>query len=456
MSVAIEEGHEPNTPIKSRMAERGWSSSPQASVERETDMPDNVKAVPKSSAVDSANGGGSRMLPARDGRLPVSASNALGHAVLLMIWATLTSSSALKLASPAVAEDMRATGTCAYQHGYNTQLNMLLTPSNLRLGTFRVELELPDFSRRATIQSHLRYSAILSQVLMSALPRETRGLCQSYVDPSYFPDLYVYLKRKNSFGILEEDRSFCSNAFLSAIQQAHPDMSTIARAAFDEEKRALAVIPHSEAVRSLWTSLASIYERDSALNALTSVKPSDFRSIDADDFIVWLDRQKKVRRDQMFDLPACESETDRQRSLHSGVVPRGVISVFVRNDVAPPLRALRHLVVLRGSQGVDQVATATREADQVCTKEVSIRLDNRPGENASEAVRIKCVGIRPFHVDDWLAFYCDPQDCQSEGAEQAAMSAIVRYLGALVISKSGGGDLLRLEPYEINIEQEMK
>ena len=132
------------------------------------------------------------------------------------------------------------------------------------------------------------------------------------------------------------------------------------------------------------------------------------------------------------------------------MIPPGVVSVRVTRSEFATTRSLRYLVVVGNNKEVLRAPGATPD---VCKTEVTISAAKRLGANGGETVQISCSRwVWPFHADGWIAFYCDPKDCQSESAEEAAMAAIAQDPDVLALARGNPDAGGPRGPYLVNIE----
>jgi hypothetical protein len=316
-----------------------------------------------------------------------------------------------------------------------------------------------------SVQEHAKHLAIFGRLLKDALSATTRGLCDADMHIGFYPDLHVFLMRNSTSGTLESDRSDCLLALLGSLRQIRPDEAMLKDAVLRAMKDTVHwLAPTSvaiEATADVFDALTHIYDANTVMSALVSVRLPELTSVDFNSFLSWLDRQNAERREALIPLQTCVAHAGsrtrgvlirRRPELQSGVVPPGVIKLTLDRSNILTRRPLRRLVIV----GVSKELAEEKPFKPCEHKTITIPSTRSLSRDGTIAVPIQCVQMTPVYTDWWVAFYCDPNDCQSEIEEKTALEEIARSRELLTILSARSSGTPARGPYLIEVDPQSK
>jgi len=331
---------------------------------------------------------------------------------------------------------------CRHAAAANGKFYSLLTPPDLQLGDQLLRLPEPELDKGESVQTRLLFIGILGELIAAQMPKRTNGLCRVFADRTYFPDLYLFVSRTNRSHPADADRASCMSALhnlllyddkveaadLRRAQESLLKNDVLARSSQDIKARTIWL---------LWRTLAHIYPVDTTLGALISWEPRQPRDKDVTEFASWLFAQRD--HFSFASLSTCDEPSDLRRSFAGSnerlPSPKEEITLSLGNQKS---RNPNYIVVV-GNNEQAVARSATGDAAPGCDKTILVSGSN-PGF-PQHSVQIRCTSwLMPFHADGWIAFYCDPSTCQSEGVEQAAMKAIASDQDIIDLARQPSGE----------------
>jgi hypothetical protein len=113
---------------------------------------------------------------------------------------------------------------------------------------------------------------------------------------------------------------------------------------------------------------------------------------------------------------------------------------------------LRHLVIVGNNHELGKTPLSAPATDKLCNQSYSLPREQVGALSPPATVTIRCAYERLYGVDDWVAFYCDPKDCQSDSTEEAAMASIANDPDVLSLAGANSGAVQPSGPYSVDIE----
>jgi len=306
-------------------------------------------------------------------------------------------------------------------------------------------------------------------LLIDELPRRTNRLCHNVTTAIRFPDLHVYLYSRRPSGPSATDQALCEGALQSLLRVFQPTRKAISDVASKEAETKRQLIsnppgPVWEMGRLLRLALAGIYDHDSVMHALVSadVDHRVFQSLDVDAFLVWLEKQKSISGDRLVRINICNPDASRRDPLAeriqqkvpvSGTVPPGAVHLSTSRDKSAQARQtppLRHFVVVGNNKKLSYVPLRTAATDRLCNLPYTIPREAGSAPDQAESVMIRCYRDRFYGIDDWIAIFCDPNDCRSDRVAQVVMETIASDPDVLELARTSGEPLRG--PYLIDVD----
>lgn len=336
--------------------------------------------------------------------------------------------------------------------------NIFAPPEN-RVGEFEVPLVTPDYSDANSVQRQLAYSLIWSRLLIQAIGTRSNGRCSAIVSASLFPNLRVLLiDNVRIEGQQEAAPNSCLRSLENILIGWQPSKADIAEVSLSEahalsERMSRPLTAATEASNILRSALEHIYVQGSVMQALVSVEPKLFRSLDSSEFLNWLATQRSSSQIKLKPLVYCPVAEDSHLSIdepeprlpHSGTIPRSVIHIELGPAADNAQRNVRYVVIVgegtaRGFSKSNPPAIA-----KYCNREHEFS-DN----SGSHRVTIRC--LRTVQYDDgWTVFFCDPANCKSSHLAQSVMTAIASDPVVIELSKRGSPNGEGQGPYAVEV-----
>jgi hypothetical protein len=243
-------------------------------------------------------------------------------AVLTML---LASSAAL------AQENENDSGQAGFPLNTQNGLGALSYPADVRLGSFAVDLGLPNEGDRLSIQRSYALAGVLSAVVEEQLERTSHGDCHLFLAPLRYPFLRGFMYRSDDAEPSEKARPFCFGLLKQVLSAAWFGDSLIRRQVAETERRAQDYSP-ADAKRTgvplmlddfvaAHDALRAIYDERSTVHALLSLKVEQYASITPEGFRDWVEQIRQSGRirllteDQALQRDLQLSEQDRRASL---------------------------------------------------------------------------------------------------------------------------------------------
>ena len=331
------------------------------------------------------------------------------------------------------------TSLAAQECGHQDVFGRLAIAAKNRLGESKIRLGPPDFRDTASVQRHLVFSSILGRLVAGELRRVTKDYCDAVVTPSLYPDLWALQIINYPSKDIDADKSKCATALRGVLEASVPYPEAIKRGGAEEGWIASRVASSAtgfamEASSVLTRALAGIYRPASAMHALMTVDPTLYRSLNSEEFVEWLGRQRESGSVGVEEIALCPSESASsipgKSAANSALSNSPVLAAETLVQVhAPagqtPTPTLRHVVIvgLKASEsiyaGLNSPITL-QDNRNPCDRPHTF-VD--PATATTQTVYARC--LRQLRYGQpWILLFCDPKDCVSETIA-AAFAAVV-------------------------------
>jgi hypothetical protein len=312
-----------------------------------------------------------------------------------------------------------------------------LQPGQHFAGMFRIPLDPTDFRSPSAAQHHLVFSVVWGQLLKAALVKATSRQCGAFMVPNPFPDLQVFLFGNQADGRIDQEKSVCPRALEDVLQHSQPDGDLIkqeaAKAASFREPAKPSSRPLAatlDAANILEAAFPFVYKKDSLLHALASVAPDAYRSVDAADLRVWIQRQRSSGKIRLESISHCRpSDPDLSSGISGGrsrqpseILPPSWISISRETERPIPPGPLRYAILMGRDKTTASFANNELQP-AFCNQERSFLNGDGSSLQVPVTVRLRCLDRTLYDLDNWSLIYCDPNDCTSERTEKAVITA---------------------------------
>jgi hypothetical protein len=202
---------------------------------------------------------------------------------------------------------------------------------NVQLGTFAVDLGLPNEGDRLSIQSSLALADVFGGVVEGQLERTSHGDCNLFLTTVLYPYLEGFMYRSDDAEPSEKARPFCFRLLKQVLSAARFGDSLIRQQVAEHERYAqdytaadakrTGVPVELDEVLAIRDALRAIYDERSTVHALLSVRLQQLTSITPDSFRDWVEQVRKSGRirllteDEALQRDLGLPEQDRHASL---------------------------------------------------------------------------------------------------------------------------------------------
>jgi hypothetical protein len=342
---------------------------------------------------------------------------------------------------------------CNYRTGHHS-----LFAGQYHGGMLEVQLGAPNWNDSQAIQRQLVFSTTWANALTAELSSRTRGLCTAFAAPYGFPNLRTSLVINGPRGRLEEERATCARSFQDILLNFKPDRAAIQRAAA-AQLRQLSLYStsdndHADAANILKAALPFIYSPESPMRALVSVNQTKYRSLDVDELLSWIVRQRDSERFALNSISPCRpASNEKNRATTSAHEPPDLLAInsvsrisLLREDHGlSPRGNLRRVLIIGNAGEPDNPHVSTPAIQKYCEKHVALSRDR--------SFQIRCMRETFFDLDSWTVLFCDPQSCKSEQDSDDVVLALARDVDILAHVRLGNSSDARPRgPYSVEIE----
>ena len=335
-------------------------------------------------------------------------------------------------------------------------------------GMFHITLEPTENHNPARVQRHLMFATLWGRLLGTQLPAQTRGLCDAFIYPNPFPDLRGTVIIHSPAMDIDDEKVICSRALRDIATNWHPSLDAV-RLSARKELQLIHSLRESAPTHSLFNAsfivrsvLPLIYQNGTLLHSLVAIDPNKYQSLDADDFIAWLRRQRSIARYGLISISQCQPQTDTERAaegdlIHrlrnlSAIAPPGRIGLPSAPNSPSAKSPLWRLVIIGNADEPSNMHINSPAMIKYCERRHSFILDDASTPPRTKVARISCTRDTVNDLDTWIALYCDPQDCSSKQEQDTIAMAIARDPDVLAHAQ---GSLLADQtrgPYVVEID----
>jgi hypothetical protein len=323
-------------------------------------------------------------------------------------------------------------------------------------GMLEVQLGAPNWKDSQAIQRQLVFSTTWAHALTAELSSRARGLCGAIAAPYGFPNLRVSLVINGSRGLFNEEKATCMRSFEDILLNFKPDRVAVERAVA-AQLRLLSLYSMSDneradAARILKAALPFIYKPESPMRVLVSVDQTRYRSLDVDELLSWIARQRDSERFALNSISHCRPASN-ERNPPIGVDESDLLAInnvdgirLVREDHGlSPRGTLRRVLIIGNAGEPDNPFVSTPAIQKYCEKHIALSRDR--------SFQIRCMRETFFDLDSWTVLFCGPQSCKSEQDVDDVMAALARDADILAHVRLGNsGDAPPRGPYLVAIE----
>ena len=220
--------------------------------------------------------------------------------------------------------------------------NDMLVPPDRRLGRFDIDLGLPAGGDQASVQTNYMMLNILSSALSIKVITASKLQCSIFLAPAAYPLIQAYMEGSAP---RDQVRRICLDAFRRTLSVVEDDDSAIRKAIDDLKTRDTWARGSSAASRSRSRSAISeavrrVYDEDSTVHALLSVRSTHYASITVAQFRQWMETVRQSGRMRLLtDDPELAAEGDiferDVNAWHEIPTPKKSIDVIEVNDFGP-------------------------------------------------------------------------------------------------------------------------
>lgn len=352
----------------------------------------------------------------------------------------------IAVASPAHSEAVqdrqneRSTAPAPLPKGRSALSDMLIPPDR-RLGRFDVDLGLPSGGDRSMVQTNYMMANILSLAVSAKLITASKRQCSIVLSPASYPLIEAYMRMLEASAPRDQVRRICLDAFRRILSVVENDDSSISKAIDDLKTRDTWARGSSagsplRSFAALSEAVRRIYDEDSTVHALLSIRDTHYATIAVAQFRQWMETVR--RSDQMrllTDDPELDAEGDVfQRHInawHEMPTPKKSMDFIEVNGFGPVnIRAAVLVAITPSPDG------------KVRNDVVEKYCRNRSNAKVNPADRIfpRCRFESVFHQEGWIQFYYLAEDGQDESLRRlAADIARDPDVLALAATKRDGG-----------------
>jgi hypothetical protein len=342
--------------------------------------------------------------------------------------------------------------TCEYPQYFGTHL----VPADREAGEFYIGLSVPDLNDKASIQNHMVSATIFARLLQSELRRRTQGLCEAPIGLARFPDLRVFLYVSRD--PRESDRAYCVDSLRSLLVNPSPSKDEIENAAASQaafmsaRKSNYSRVPAGAASFILDTALAQIYADGTVMHALFSVDRSHYQQIGADDFLKWLDKQRRGLLERLYRIhtncavPLTDDPSYVDKRFYSSITPPHPIDVTVARTMPALSTSLRYMVIT-GVEGRQDEPMHDLAEKTMCNQKRVFNTD----DGDSKTVTIKCLNTNFYDIDSWRIYFMEPEELSDREAKEI-MTKLATDSGVLMAAQGNREEKDRRGPYVVHVQ----
>ena len=226
--------------------------------------------------------------------------------------------------------------------------------------------------------------------------------------------------------------------------------------------------------RELRLALANIYLDGTALRALASaeVDQTIFESFNVADFLQWLDSQRSSPGERLIPIKTCDPNAGEasvnlppesshenaalQNVPYAETLPSGTLHLTMRRSKSALARRtppLRHFVVVGNNAMLSRVPLITPATDKLCNKPYTIPPNGGASSSDQGAtVTIRCYPEMFYGGEQWIAFFCDLEDCRADSLARAVTAAIAIDPDVVDLARDDSGLSRTRGPYLVDVD----
>jgi hypothetical protein len=322
--------------------------------------------------------------------------------------------------------------------------------ANRPVHEYKVILRAPNYKNARAAQEHLVFMSVLTQVLFYEAASRSGGQCHIFASVSLFPDIRVIIKDS-----LEPQ---CSDEVREILAGFTPGAEIIGKISSALVASANSKSPSgfmSEAQNVLAEFLKRVYEEDSIMHALVSVRAENFTAISASSFAQWLQSQRSGGSLALAPLEMCKSDEEILKARPSNgelpysniIAPQTVTLKMPESQQATSFR-LSHAVVVGSDPHPINWPLQSAATKKYCGRE---NIFSTGPENNSFRARTRCLIEVVRNTDTWMTLFCDPSDCPSEDLAEKVAITIANDSEIDALAKNSARNNQLRGPYLIKI-----
>jgi hypothetical protein len=191
----------------------------------------------------------------------------------------------------------------------------LRVPPDRRLGRFDIDLGLPAGGDRASVQKNYMMMSILSSAISKKSITASKR-CGIILHSASYPLIQVYVWMEEASASRDQERRICLEVFRRLLSAIENDDAAIRKAIDDRKTRD--TWAHGSSASSRLRSFAAmreavrrIYDEDSTLHALLSIRDAHYATITVEQFRQWMENVRRSGRMRwLTDDPQLDAERD--------------------------------------------------------------------------------------------------------------------------------------------------
>jgi hypothetical protein len=312
-------------------------------------------------------------------------------------------------------------------------LNDMLVPPDRRLGRFDIDLGLPAGGDKSSVQRNFMMASILSTAISTKSITASKR-CRIMLHSSSYPLIAAYMRKLEAPEPSDQARRICLDVFRQIFSTIENDAAAISKAiddlkTTDDWARGVSANSRLRSWAAISEAVRRIYDEDSTVHALLSVRSAHYATISVAQFQQWMENVRRSGRIRLLtDDTALDAERDTfERGIdawHEMPTPKKSIDMVEVNDFGPvDVRVAVLVAVKPPSDG----KLHNDVLEKYCRNMRNTKVD--PADKTFPQCRFESV----FHQEGWIEFYYLAEDGPDESLRRLAAN-IARDPGVLTLA----------------------